>query len=508
MENRSKKLLFRNVGDIWDKSEGKRVTDKRSQDIINMASCRGISFAKDGNKIIFPHQPDIEAYLDHVADFLLPGETKEKQKAYIDSVVIPAKLPVGDATSEDYLEAKNLLEPGIKAMIEGSHLEPYVDGEGAAAFAQTFGCHYESEFHKLFFKMRNKVHFHHFCEQNGLPTIPESIAAGLTGDYIQQCQNILEAILILFEKGHNRVMIRQATAAGGIGNARIDKLGQNSYHISRVEKSFDSDQALLIWIHDVFHKTSRTPGMMVAPFFPEGPSLSGTVVIRENGEVVVPYVAQEMIDSEGTSFNGVKVSNDFPEDWVRQTIDLLTRAGKALRDNGVKQGFFQIDTRMVNGQLRMVESNAMRKTAVIELVQIMTDSADWIQECKQRLNDRDQKAFIGAEHTPISDAFHSAIEKGGFHQAFNEFRILSPEQAREHFGVNAGEQPVDIGVFLHASTPPHVLDGKHHTGFIIADKAIRPKLGEKGIQPLCDPLAKLSLEEKWELMKKVFGEKS
>ncbi len=132
------KLLLRNVGDIWDKSGNKRVTGKRDQDIINMASCRGLSVAKNGTRVIFPQQEGIESYIEHVADFLMPGKEKKEQMAYMNSVLIPAKLLVGDATSEDYLESPSLADKEVQLSLKNCELEPYVDGERVEQFAKVF----------------------------------------------------------------------------------------------------------------------------------------------------------------------------------------------------------------------------------------------------------------------------------------------------------------------------------------------------------------------------------
>jgi len=142
-------LLLRNIGDIWDKSK-KRVTEKASQNIINMAACRGISLFKAGQKVIFPRVEGLESYTRHVAEFLMPNASDEEQVAYMSSALIPVDLNTGDATSEDYIDSPTLMSESVRAFIADHTLDPYVDGERAKAFAETFGCHYETNFHELF----------------------------------------------------------------------------------------------------------------------------------------------------------------------------------------------------------------------------------------------------------------------------------------------------------------------------------------------------------------------
>lgn len=454
--------------------------------------------------MIFPHQPGIESYIEHVADFLMPEKSKEEQLQHMKEMVIPVKLEVGDATSEDYLDSYDWDNATLKSFLAGSQLEAYVDGQRAGAFAQKMNCDYPSKFHELFFRVKNKVHFHHFCEEFGLPTIPDSIAAGMEGNYEAQCKDIFEAIQSIFKKGYSAVMIRQAIAAGGIGNARIDKIGEKAYKVARAKNTLNGDEALFSWLHDEFHKKSRYPGMMVAPFFGEGTSISGIVEVLEDGEILVPYLGQELLNAAGTSFQGVKIDNDLPEQVIQEGVDMLYKLGEALKRYNITPGRLQMDMRTVNGKVCAVESNAMRKTAVIELSEIMAESKDWIREGAKRLKNRDQKAFVAAEHTKVNDDFRKAIEEKGFYEAFNQFRRLTPEQVRAHLDENYEGEDLDLGVILHASTPPHFFDEQMYVGFIIADKAIRPKLGEPEIKPLDGPLEKLNLDEKWDLMKKVF----
>ncbi len=497
------KLLLRNVGDIWDLSGDKRVTAKKDQDIINMASCRGISLLKDDSKLIFPHQDGIESYIEHVADYLMPGQAKAVQMKQMNSKLIPVKLKVGDATSEDYLDSDSINDTQ-KAMIHGGQLDPYVDGERAKRFAQAFECEYSAEFHDLFYKVRNKVDFHHFCQKYSLPTIPDSIGAGLEGGHEKQCQDIARAMKQIFEKGYPSVMIRQATAAGGIGNARINRIGGSTYEVARSKTVFRSEEELLNWLLDSFHKNSRTPGMMVAPFFGDGVSLSGIVEIMPNGEILVPYIAQEVLDVQGTSFQGAKIDNKLPKDYLNQAMALLSQAAMALKKEGVTQGRLQMDMRTVGGTVCAVESNSLRKTAVIEMFQILSNSANWIHEGAQRLRDGRQKSFISVEHVPVSDDFQQSVEELGFHAAFNQFRILSKQRSKEYLGSDVDETLRDIGVLMHASIPPHYVDGRMNIGLIVSDEAIRTALGSTSIQRLPNQIARLSLEEKWTMVKSVF----
>ncbi len=496
-------ILLRNIGDIWDKSE-KRVTDKGSQNIINMAACRGISLARPGNVVIFPRIPHLDEYMVHVGEFLLPTAKKEDQFKHMQSALMSVDLPVGDAATEDYIDSPTLQDQALKAILNQAILDPYVDGERAGAFAEAFNCHYQDDFHPLFLGIRNKVIFHEFCQKASIPTIPNSVAAGRNGDYLNQCDDIFQAIESIFEKGYPSVMIRQAMAAGGIGNARIDKVGGHSYRTGRGKLLLEGKAALKDWLVNDFYRTSLSPGMMVAPYFGEGISLSGMVEIRDGKDLYVPYVAQEVLNEAGTSFMGAKIENNLPQELIDQAKTILKRAGEVMQAQGIQNGILQMDMRTVEGQVCGVESNAMRKTAVIELFQIMSKSKHWVEEGAERLNEGKQRAFMSVEHIPVSQAFENTVKEKGFNEAFNEFRVISPEQYRQFSKLDYQGEPLDIGTFLHACTPPHFITKQMNIGLITADEAIRPKRGQSSVEPIDSELARLNLDQKWDLVKSVF----
>lgn len=474
-------LLLRNPGDAL--SEG--ITDPNAHSILYAITCRALSLLKPGQKIIFPKQGGIESYLEHVAEFLMPMQDLKTRISHLKAMLIPVPLKKEDVTSKDYLQS---LDSIVTNTLNDHKLEPYVDGSSARTFAQELGCEYPDTFHETLSNIRHKVHFHHFCEKNGLPTIPDSIVAGMEEKHSHQCESIFGAIQALFKKGYSTLMLRQAIAAGGIGNVKIERVKGDDYHVIGYEKTFRSDQDLMRWLSEEFHLAVNPAGMMVAPYFSEGISLSGLAEIRENGEVLVPYLAQEMLNDEGTSFQGVRIDNGLPENIAKQAIEMLQKAGEVLCEQGAI-GRLQMDMRTVNGRVCGVESNSLRKTAVIEMGEIMTQSEDWIAAGHERLKARRQRAFIGVDHFPISQTLAERIQKKGFYDAFNEIRMVEGQ---------------DIGLLLHCALPLHFLNGKPHIGLMMADEAIRPRRGAKRVEALSDKLSQLTLDEKWDLVKQVF----
>lgn len=477
-------LLLRNPGDAL--SEG--ITDPNAKSILYAITCRALSLLKPGQKIVFPKQEKgFETYLEHVAEFLMPIQDHEKRTKQLQERLFPVNLKKQSVTSKDYL---NSLQPEMAEALNGLKLEPYVDGEPARTVAKRLIGEYPERFHETLSSIRHKVHFHHFCVESGLPAIPGSIAAGMEEKHSAQCHSIFQAMQTLFNHGHPCLILRQAIAAGGIGNVRIERLRGDDYHILGHEKTFGSDQGLLHWLTNEFHLAVNPAGMMVAPFYGDGISLSGIAEIREDGKVLVPYLAQEMLNEDGTSFQGVRLDNSLPEDIASQAIDLLRRAGETLKEQGAV-GRLQMDMRTVEGRVCAVESNSLRKTAVIEMCEIMAQSDDWITEGHERLKAGKQIPFIGVDHFPISQTFANHIQKVGFYKAFNEIRM---------------HQEQDIGVMLHSAIPLHFLNDKPHIGMICSDEAIRPALGKNKVEPLPESLQKLSLDEKWAMVKGVFQE--
>lgn len=507
--NPDKTVEASNVGDVWEV----RVLDDGKQAIINAVATRGLSGKAPGVLRFSPRGAFGEGYLRHVAEFL--RTTVDTLRAEL----LDLDLPVGDTQGVDFAAAIEIHPDvdNILGRIRGKVLDVYVDGDQAAKLAERLGMVYDrdSRCHDLLMHMRDKAQFHRYCEKAGAETIPGTVISGRLSDeperldsHEARCDDIVESIVHIFDETNcDAVMVRKTMAGGGIGNAKICKKGGKFFAKG---KEF-SQPELVEWVRDEFNEEANDRGVIIAPYH-DGISISGLIRIKD-GEVELPYIAREILDEEGTGFQGVEVNpNALDPRIVNQGVALLTKVGQQLMKDGLTNGLVQMDMRYSEQKEKVypAESNAMRKTGVIEMVSIVTrrllgGAVDWIAEAAKKLKEDNVDAFIGVDHFAVGEEFTTAAETHGFDKAFNAYRFVGREELRqvceneaEVEAILDGAPCIDLGLAMHSTIPLHRLDGVPHMGLIVSEKTIR----DGGKQ---NSLDQLDLQQRYRLAQIVFN---
>jgi hypothetical protein len=462
---RKPKVRIFNVGDVWDN----RVTDAASLKVIGPVAGRGVARPLDvTGRVVIPETNNRD-HLDHVAQFLFPGNLAA-QIAFVGERVRRVTLPVGDTATADY---KAVLGRGT---YEGFELDPYVDKESAAELAEHIGAYYdfENRCNPIVYALKDKWQFQEFLLRAGVNHVPYSRVGGREQDeHLDRCKDVVAVIEdVIQESGRNKLMIRQTVAGGGIGNAVVEKKPAGNYivKVEGCDEGKDIGINLLNWLVETFNPKTNEAGILVAPYY-SGTSISSTIEIR-GGRATIPYVAKEMLNEAGTGFQGAIIDpDDLDAGIVEKAEFVLMKMANELIDQGVDSVDVQVDMRYARDtdEVYPVESNAMRRTATKDMADIVAGA----------VHEGHAKGFAGVDHLRVSPVIADRLAKpGAFPHVLKRTLNVSRALVEQALGVDRarailnGSDGVDLNDFAVSPIAPHELNGTR-MGLIISQSPMR-----------------------------------
>lgn len=465
------------IGNVGDEFPADREIDQSTQHLCRVVSLRGTGLAGEGKAVLVPADVVGIDFIEYLAKSKYP-RSLEKQEQWKNNSII--RLALQDTTASDFERA--IHDANLTDSIRGKKVSPYVRKKSIWGMMENLELQ-PADFTQHIFaaSLGDKCNFFRFCQKLSLESPPYSQALGEGDNKLPQdrVDEILQNIHNIFNTtDFNSIIIRKAVSGGGEGNAIIKKIEMGAYVIIYRDKKIEisNKEGLKNWLLKIY---APQAGVMLAPYLEKANNISTVIIIQQNGEISMPYIAnEETIDGK---YVGCEVDPNKIDEWIKEEVKrIMTKMGKSLHEKGY-HGSFQCDL-VVDKEKKKVyptENNACRDTAVSQSARLHAGGrADWAQYLEKQLDDSTFRPFTSVDHL-LTEKLLSIHEITRRLQNITKSMVQSVIQATP-------SRDIDLNQCVQIIIPPHERNKAPAVGLLLTEYENGTKLSLRVVRKLVE----------------------